>query len=72
MAHKTPGSAIWDLTWRSHRLWKMLAESVQEQGMNPMVELGWKKTGVTAMSLYKFLFVCYAVWKGVNQVSYLI
>ncbi|KAJ1375297.1 hypothetical protein SESBI_51168, partial [Sesbania bispinosa] len=45
MAHKTPGSAIWDLTWRSHKLWMMLAESLQEQGLNPTVELGWKKTG---------------------------
>ncbi|KAL1309089.1 uncharacterized protein [Arachis hypogaea] len=45
MAHKTPGSDIWDLTWRSHQLWKMLAESLKEQGLNPTVELGWKKTG---------------------------
>ncbi|XP_019461232.1 PREDICTED: uncharacterized protein LOC109360651 [Lupinus angustifolius] len=45
MSHKTPGSATWDLTWRSHRLWKMFAESLREQGLNPLVELGWKKTG---------------------------
>ncbi|XP_061339768.1 uncharacterized protein LOC133286379 isoform X2 [Gastrolobium bilobum] len=45
MAHKTPGSGTWDLTWRSHQLWKMLAESLKEQGLNPLVELGWKKTG---------------------------
>ncbi|MED6211641.1 hypothetical protein PIB30_075705 [Stylosanthes scabra] len=45
MAHKTPGSDIWDLTWRSHQLWKMLAKSLEEKGMNPTVELGWKKTG---------------------------
>ncbi|KAK7256199.1 hypothetical protein RIF29_29637 [Crotalaria pallida] len=45
MAHKTPGTATWDLTWRSHQLWKLLANSLQEQGLNPLVELGWKKTG---------------------------
>ncbi|XP_027336105.1 uncharacterized protein LOC113850008 [Abrus precatorius] len=45
MANKTPGSATWDLSWRSHQLWKMLAQSLEEQGLNPMVELGWKKSG---------------------------
>lgn len=45
MTHKTPGSDIWDLTWRSHQLWKMLAGSLEEQGLDPTLELGWKKTG---------------------------
>ncbi|TKY66229.1 Hydrogen cyanide synthase subunit HcnC [Spatholobus suberectus] len=45
MVHKTPGSATWDLTWRSHQLWKMLAQSLEEQGLDPIVELGWKKCG---------------------------
>lgn len=45
MTHKTPGSATWDLSMRSHQLWMMMAESLQEQGLDPIVELGWKKTG---------------------------
>lgn len=45
MTHKTPGTATWDLSMRSHQLWMMMAESLKEQGFDPMVELGWKKTG---------------------------
>lgn len=45
MTHKTPGSATWDLSMRSHQLWMMMAESLQEQGLDPIMELGWKKTG---------------------------
>ncbi|KAK2413976.1 FAD-dependent oxidoreductase family protein [Trifolium repens] len=45
MTHKTPGSPTWDLSMRSHQLWTMLADNLQEQGLDPMVELGWKKTG---------------------------
>lgn len=51
MVHKTPGSDIWELSIRSHKLWELLAESIQEQGMNPLEVLGWKKTGID------FLFV---------------
>ncbi|KAK4268159.1 hypothetical protein QN277_024848 [Acacia crassicarpa] len=45
MVHKTPGSEKWDLNMRSYKLWNMLAESLQKQGLNPLEELGWKKTG---------------------------
>ncbi|ESW12703.1 hypothetical protein PHAVU_008G135200 [Phaseolus vulgaris] len=45
MIYKTPGSVIWDLSQRSHQLWKMLAQSLEEEGLDPMVELGWKKCG---------------------------
>ncbi|XP_027335179.1 uncharacterized protein LOC113849459 [Abrus precatorius] len=45
MTHRTPGSGSWDLTWRSIQLWKKLAERLEEQGLNPAVELGWKRTG---------------------------
>ncbi|XP_058736837.1 uncharacterized protein LOC131609199 isoform X2 [Vicia villosa] len=45
MTHKTPGTATWDLSMRSHQLWRMMAENLQQQGLDPMVELGWKKTG---------------------------
>ncbi|XP_024020845.1 uncharacterized protein LOC21390844 isoform X2 [Morus notabilis] len=45
MAHKTPGSDIWELAMRSHELWRMFAESLHEQGMNPQDHLGWKNTG---------------------------
>ncbi|KAL5562221.1 hypothetical protein UlMin_031968 [Ulmus minor] len=45
MAHKTPGSEIWELALRSHQLWRMLAECLPEQGMDPQEQLGWKETG---------------------------
>ncbi|KAL9239652.1 hypothetical protein vseg_013955 [Gypsophila vaccaria] len=45
MAHKTPGSAVWDLALRSQNLWQLLAETVQDQGIDPLDALGWKKTG---------------------------
>ncbi|KAK3184684.1 hypothetical protein Dsin_031970 [Dipteronia sinensis] len=45
MVHKTPGSDTWDLTMRSHKLWEMLAGSIEDQGLNPLEVLGWKKTG---------------------------
>lgn len=49
MAHKSPGSDIWELALRSHRLWEGLAESLRDQGLNPSEELGWKKTGTEMM-----------------------
>ncbi|OMP07927.1 FAD dependent oxidoreductase [Corchorus olitorius] len=45
MVHKNPESETWELTKRSHQLWKMLAETISEQGMDPLQVLGWKKTG---------------------------
>ncbi|OMO86808.1 FAD dependent oxidoreductase [Corchorus capsularis] len=45
MVHKNPESETWELTKRSHQLWKMLAETISEQGMDPLQALGWKKTG---------------------------
>ncbi|PQM33504.1 uncharacterized protein Pyn_05209 [Prunus yedoensis var. nudiflora] len=45
MAHKTPGSDLWDFGLRSQRLWEDLAESLSEQGLDPLQLLGWKKTG---------------------------
>lgn len=45
MAHKTPGSDAWELALRSHELWVMLADSLREQGLDPLELLGWKNTG---------------------------
>lgn len=45
MAHKTPGSDLWDFGLRSQRLWEDLTESLTEQGLDPLQLLGWKKTG---------------------------
>ncbi|KAF8014710.1 hypothetical protein BT93_H0500 [Corymbia citriodora subsp. variegata] len=45
MAHKTPGSDMWELALRSHQLWESLAENIHDQGLNPQEVLGWKKTG---------------------------
>ncbi|XP_015579717.1 glycine oxidase isoform X2 [Ricinus communis] len=45
MAHKSPESDTWELTMRSHKLWKMLADSIHDQGLNPLEVLGWKMTG---------------------------
>jgi len=62
MIYKTPGSVIWDLSQRSHQLWKMLAQSLEEEGLDPMVELGWKKCGI-----YLHLSIP-AIWKGDMQI----
>lgn len=45
MVHRTPGSEIWDLTMRSNKLWKMLADSLRDQGLDPLQVMGWKQTG---------------------------
>lgn len=67
MTHKTPGTATWDLSMRSHQLWMMMAESLKEQGFDPMVELGWKKTGMIALSFYNFsLYVLLFGWSQIN------
>ncbi|XP_060203019.1 uncharacterized protein LOC132631460 isoform X2 [Lycium barbarum] len=49
-AHKSPGTEKWELIMRSHQLWESLAESIQLQGMDPLEELGWKKTGSLLVS----------------------
>lgn len=45
MVHKTPGTEKWELAMRGRKLWEMFAESIQNQGMDPLEILGWKKTG---------------------------
>ncbi|XP_074284139.1 uncharacterized protein LOC141608691 [Silene latifolia] len=45
MAHKTPGTDVWDLALRSQELWQLLAQTVHVQGIDPLEALGWKKTG---------------------------
>ncbi|KAE8663242.1 putative lipoxygenase [Hibiscus syriacus] len=45
MVHKNPASDTWELTKRSHQLWKKLAETIRDQGMDSLQVLGWKKTG---------------------------
>ncbi|KAJ3681134.1 hypothetical protein LUZ60_015623 [Juncus effusus] len=45
MAHKTPGTDMWDLAVRSRKLWENLAEDVERKGSDPEDLLGWKKTG---------------------------
>jgi len=45
MVHKEPESDTWDLTMRSYKLWQMFAEKVRAQGLDPLQELGWKRTG---------------------------
>ncbi|KAM3326005.1 glycerol 3-phosphate dehydrogenase isoform X1 [Capsicum chacoense] len=49
-AHKSPGTEKWELMMRSHQLWENLAKSIQLQGMDPLEELGWKKTGSLLVS----------------------
>ncbi|CAL5424827.1 unnamed protein product [Camellia sinensis] len=48
MVHKEPGNDKWELAMRSRKLWEMMAENVQQQGMNPLEILGWKKTEIKA------------------------
>ena len=45
MAHKTPGTAVWDLALRSQKLWQSLADNLQNKGIDPSQALGWKKAG---------------------------
>nr|KYP34542.1 hypothetical protein KK1_044500 [Cajanus cajan] len=56
MINKTPGSATWDLAWRSHQLWKTLAQSLEEHGLDPEVELGWKQSGKILQTVRPHLF----------------
>jgi glycine/D-amino acid oxidase-like deaminating enzyme len=51
MAPKTLGSDLWDLALRSQKLWEELADSLSEQGLDPLEQLGWKKTGTTFLFL---------------------
>ncbi|CAB4321438.1 unnamed protein product [Prunus armeniaca] len=44
MASKTVGSEGWELALRSQKLWEELAESLKDQGLDPLQLLGWKKT----------------------------
>ncbi|KAL6967920.1 hypothetical protein U1Q18_033725 [Sarracenia purpurea var. burkii] len=45
MVHKTPGNDKWELGMRSRKLWEVLVENIQHQGMNPLEIIGWKRTG---------------------------
>ncbi|XP_057515432.1 uncharacterized protein LOC130796983 isoform X1 [Amaranthus tricolor] len=45
MINKTPGTALWDLAMRSHQLWQMFVDTLQDQGIDPLQTVGWKKTG---------------------------
>ncbi|KAJ0969317.1 hypothetical protein J5N97_022194 [Dioscorea zingiberensis] len=45
MAHKTPGSSVWELGLRSKQMWEELAEELERDGMDPLDVLGWKRTG---------------------------
>jgi hypothetical protein len=38
---------------RSHKLWEMLAESIHDQGLNPLEVLGWKKTGIQTPNFFQ-------------------
>ncbi|KAK3003308.1 hypothetical protein RJ639_018330 [Escallonia herrerae] len=44
LIHKARGDK-WELAVRSRQLWETFAESIQDEGMNPLDVLGWKKTG---------------------------
>ena len=56
MINKTPGTALWDLAMRSHQLWQMFVDTLQDQGIDPLQTVGWKKTGHLSISfIYDFL-----------------
>jgi glycine/D-amino acid oxidase-like deaminating enzyme len=65
MVPKTPGSEKWELAMRSHKLWQMLAQSVRDQGLDPLQVLGWKKTGIQTLQcniyiyIYIYMFIVY-------------
>lgn len=45
LVHETPDSDTWQLKLRSRNLWKMFAETIQNEGMSPLQVMGWKETG---------------------------
>lgn len=63
--HKTPGSEKWELAVRSHELWEDMAEIIRNQGMDPLLELGWKKTG--SMLVGRTAEECSVLQKKVEQ-----
>ncbi|KAH6814249.1 FAD-dependent oxidoreductase family protein [Perilla frutescens var. frutescens] len=63
--HKIPGSEKWELATRSHELWEDMAESIRNQGMDPLLELGWKKTG--SMLVGRTAEECSVLRKKVEQ-----
>ncbi|KAJ0253935.1 FAD-dependent oxidoreductase family protein [Hirschfeldia incana] len=67
MTHKKPGSDIWDLAMRSHQLWHELADSLNDQGLDPQELLGWKKTG--SLLVGKTAQECVALKQKVNELS---
>lgn len=70
MTHKQPGSDVWDLTLRSHELWHKLAESLNDEGLDPEELLGWKKTGFFSdYSLVTSLL--FRVWSSLINFVYL-
>lgn len=62
MIHKTPEADTWDLTMRSHKLWKTFAEGLRDQGLDPLQVLGWKQTG-------SLLFIAYIASAASNSYS---
>ncbi|KAL0435223.1 UNVERIFIED_CONTAM: hypothetical protein Sradi_0230200 [Sesamum radiatum] len=65
--HKTPESEKWELAMRSHQLWEALAESIQNQGMDPLLALGWKKTG--SMLVGRTAEECSLLMRKVKQLA---
>ncbi|KAL2238486.1 uncharacterized protein LOC105163778 isoform X2 [Sesamum indicum] len=65
--HKTPDSEKWELAMRSHQLWEALAESIQNQGMDPLLALGWKKTG--SMLVGRTAQECSLLMRQVKQLA---
>ncbi|KAL0389230.1 UNVERIFIED_CONTAM: hypothetical protein Scaly_0280100 [Sesamum calycinum] len=65
--HKTPDSEKWELAMRSHQLWEGLAESIQKQGMDPLLALGWKKTG--SMLVGRTAEECSLLMRKVKQLA---
>ena len=72
MVHKTPGTHIWDLAIRTHRLWVMLAESLREQGLDPLQHLGWKNKGILQNFYFFGLFslIDYIVLTKIKEFAY--
>ncbi|KAI5071565.1 hypothetical protein GOP47_0013816 [Adiantum capillus-veneris] len=45
LGHRTPDTMAWNLARRSKYLWEDLAQGLQAMGLDPLVTLGFKKTG---------------------------
>lgn len=71
MGSKTPGTDVWDLALRSQKLWQLLADNIQDQGSDPLEELGWKNTGIDHLYAQLLIHIVVPTSDYMSRGSYL-